>query len=106
MTEEKIDHTAITVEVAFALPDKQKITLLTLTEAMTVKQAVLKSGLEKLFPGFDFSEAKYGIFGKVVKGDDSVKDGDRIEVYRDLIADPKEVRRRRAAAAKERKDQS
>lgn len=95
----------IHVEVAYALPDKQRIVALELPEGTTVREAALQSGLDKQFPGLDLSTADLGVFGKLVSKPDAqaLADGDRVEIYRPLIADPKEVRKQRAAKAKAKK---
>ena len=101
MTREQTIH----VEVAFALPQAQRIVALELPEGSTVRQAALQSGLDKQFPELDLASADLGIFGKVVaKPEETVlSTGDRVEIYRPLIADPKEVRKQRAAEVKARK---
>ena len=90
----------IQIEVAFALPHKQKIIALEVDSSSTVKQAVEASGIVALFDDIDIDSAKLGVFGKAVKPDSyQLKVGDRIEIYRPLIADPKEARKKRAAKA-------
>lgn len=96
----------IPVEVAYALPDKQEIVMLEVKPGTTAREAVLRSGIERLFPGLDLEGAKLGIFGKAIKDTQVLRAGDRIEIYRELIADPKEVRKRRAAEAKARREKS
>lgn len=96
----------IPVEVAFAMPDKQKIVMLEVKSGTTARDAVLQSGMERLFPGLDLAGSKLGIFGKAVKDAQVLRAGDRVEIYRELIADPKEVRKRRAAEAKARREKS
>ena len=93
------------VEVAYALADKQRIVALELPAGATVRDAVLKSGLDSQFPELDLARADVGIFGKVVSKPEAqaLNDGERVEIYRPLIADPKEVRKQRAAKAKARK---
>lgn len=93
----------ITVEVAYALPDEQLIVELQVDQGTTVQQAILKSGISGYFQELDIDNCKVGIFGKLTKMDKELKAGDRVEIYRPLIADPKEVRRQRAAAGKEMK---
>lgn len=93
----------IPVEVAYALPDKQEIVMLEVPPGTTARDAVLQSGIERLFPGLDTRESKLGIFGKGVDDGQVLRAGDRVEIYRELIADPKEVRKRRAAEARERR---
>lgn len=96
MTEQQIS-----IEVAYALPDKQALLEVVIEQGTTVEQAVLASGIIKRFPQIDLSKDKVGIWNRTCKLSDCPKNGDRIEVYRPLIADPKEVRRRRAEKAKE-----
>jgi len=90
----------LTIEVAYALPDKQVIIAFTAAEGITAEQAISASGVLKQFPEIDLNVNKIGIFGKVVKPDSPLRDKDRVEIYRPLIADPKEVRRKRAADGK------
>jgi len=91
----------IEIEVAYALPHKQKIYALNVEEGTTALAAVKQSPLTKDFDSVDIDTAKMGIFGQNIKKPDAhiLKAHDRVEVYRDLIADPKEARRRRAAKA-------
>ncbi len=86
----------IRVEVAFARPDKQLIVPVDVEEGATALIAVEKSGIVEHFPEIDPASAKLGIFGKAQKPDTVLRAGDRVEIYRPLIADPKESRRRRA----------
>ncbi|MCJ8294151.1 MAG: RnfH family protein [Colwellia sp.] len=90
----------ITVEVVYGVPHKQKILTLLLTAGITVDQAVIESGIIDLFPEIDLTVNKVGVWNRAVKLTDPVNDLDRIEVYRPLIADPKDVRKRRAEKAK------
>ncbi len=91
------------VEVAYALPAKQEIVMLEVAPGTSAREAVMQSGLDRHFPGLDLAKAKLGIFGKAIKDKQVLKAGDRVEIYRELIADPKEVRKRRAAEAKARR---
>jgi len=93
----------ITVEVAYALPDRQIIVPLQLDEGMTIDQAIRASGLQEKFPEINLETNKVGLFGKLAKLDSTVRDQDRVEIYRPLIADPKEVRRQRAEQGKQMK---
>jgi len=86
----------IRVEVCYALPDRQFLKALRLPEGATLRQAVEQSDLLREMPGIDLESAHVGIYGKLKTLDTVVRDRDRIEVYRPLIADPKEARRRRA----------
>lgn len=88
----------IGIEVAYALPDRQELLALTVPEGATVRDAIERSDLLEKYPDLDIGGAnKVGIFGKLCKPDQVMHEGDRAEVYRPLIADPKEVRRRLAA---------
>lgn len=91
----------IAIEVVYAEPFKQLILEVVVEMGSTVEQAILSSGMLKRFPQIELSESKVGIWNRTCKLTDEPKDGDRIEIYRPLIADPKEVRRRRAEKAKE-----
>ena len=86
----------IDVEVAYATPEQQVIVTLTLPEGGTVEQAIHASGLLNRFPEIDGTDIKAGIFGSVCKLDQPLKQGDRVEIYRPLLHDPKEARRQRA----------
>ena len=96
----------ITVEVAYATPARQKIISLLVPEGTTLLDAAERSGICNLFPEIELHNAKMGIFGKSVPkpSEQVLKNGERVEIYRELIADPKEVRRRRAEQAKAAKD--
>ena len=87
----------ILVEVAYSLSEKQVIISIKVPTKFNVKQAIEKSGIQKKFPSIDLSKNKVGIFGKKTKLDHPLNDRDRIEFYRPLILDPKEMRRKRAA---------
>ncbi len=93
------DH-GINVEVAYALPDRQLIVSFTTAPGTTAEQAITASGILQKFPEIDAVGMKIGIFGKMVKPDTVLRELDRVEIYRPLIADPKEVRRQRAAEGK------
>lgn len=89
----------ITVEVAYALPEKQYLQRVKLDEGATVEEAIRASGLLELRSDIDLSKNKVGIYSRPVKLAEVVSDGDRVEIYRPLIADPKELRRQRAEKA-------
>lgn len=91
----------ITVEVAYALPQRQSLLTVTVTQHSTVQQVIEQSGILHQFPDIDLTVQKVGVWSRPVKLQDSVRAGDRIEIYRPLIADPKDLRRRRAEKAKE-----
>lgn len=88
------------VEVAYARPERQEVVVLTLPEGSTVKQAIDASGLLARHPEIDLAKNKLGVFAKLAKADTVLRDRDRVEIYRPLIADPKEVRKQRAAEGK------
>jgi putative ubiquitin-RnfH superfamily antitoxin RatB of RatAB toxin-antitoxin module len=93
----------INVEVAFALPEKQALIALQVPAGTTAIEAARQSGVTERFDDIDLDNAKLGIFAKVVAPTQVLREGDRVEIYRPLIADPKEVRKARAARAKERR---
>ncbi|TKT99130.1 RnfH family protein [Citrobacter sp. wls830] len=86
----------IVVEVAYALPEKQYLQRVTLQQGATVEEAIRASGLLELRNDIDLSKNKVGIYSRPVKLADVLHHGDRVEIYRPLIADPKELRRQRA----------
>lgn len=90
----------INVDVCYALHDKQALVHLKLPEGATLLQALEASGLLHKHPEIDLKKSKFGIFAKLSKPDSVLRDGDRVEIYRPLIADPKEVRKLRAAEGK------
>ena len=83
------------VEVAYALPDEQRIFALEVPEDCDVEQAIKQSGVLEAYPQIDLASDKVGIFGKVCKLTATLRQKDRIEIYRKLIADPKESRRQK-----------
>lgn len=95
----------IEIEVVYAAVDRQILRTLSVPEGTTVRETVLKSGIGDEFPELDLNECPLGIFGKVVADSQVrlIQAGNRIEIYRPLLADPKEVRRLRAAKAAEAK---
>ncbi|MBN8463974.1 MAG: RnfH family protein [Dechloromonas sp.] len=88
------------VEVCYALPDKQVLVPLVLAEGATLQQALEASGLLEKHPEIDLRKNKFGIFAKLSRLDTALRDRDRVEIYRPLIADPREVRKQRAAEGK------
>jgi putative ubiquitin-RnfH superfamily antitoxin RatB of RatAB toxin-antitoxin module len=102
---EMSDTRAINVEVAYALPERQLIVPLQVAEGTSVIEAARQSGITGKFQDIDLDKAKFGIFGKVVAPGQVLREGERVEIYRPLIADPKEVRKARAARARERRAQ-
>lgn len=91
---------SIYVEVIYALAETQPLLRVQLAEGATVDDAIRASGVLDAFPDIDLAKNKVGIFSKLIKLDETVRDKDRVEIYRPLIADPKEVRRKRAEEGK------
>ncbi|MDD2222490.1 MAG: RnfH family protein [Pseudomonas sp.] len=93
-----MDKPMITVEVAYALAHKQKIVQMQVPQGTTARDAALGSGLESEFADIDLQHSPLGIFGKNIARpqEHCLEDGDRVEIYRPLLADPKEVRKQRA----------
>ncbi len=91
------------IEVVYARPDEQILLKLTAEPGITLQEAVERSGILKEYPEIDLEKVKVGIFGKAAKKDAVLKSGDRVEIYRPLIADPKEARKKRAAEGKQLK---
>lgn len=90
----------INVEVCYALPEKQELVTVKLAPGATLLQALEASGLLEKHPEIDLKKNKFGVFAKLSKPDTVLRDRDRVEIYRPLIADPKEVRKQRAAEGK------
>ena len=88
------------VEIAYALPHQQLIVPVRACYGMTAEQAIQASGILMKFPEIDLNVNQIGIFGKLSKLDAPLRHLDRVEIYRPLIADPKEVRKQRAAEGK------
>ena len=98
--ESEKDSNEIRIEVAYALPHKQVLLALSVEPGTSVMDAIDRSGMRTEFPDIRIDPGKLGVFGRKIQPDHQLKDGDRIEIYRALIADPKEVRRERAKKAK------
>ena len=94
---------SISIEVAYARPEEQVILKLDVASDTTLQQAIEQSGILERFPEIDSGKLKAGIFGKLKKLTQTLQQGDRVEIYRPLIADPKKVRKERAAAGKRMK---
>jgi putative ubiquitin-RnfH superfamily antitoxin RatB of RatAB toxin-antitoxin module len=88
-------------EVAYGRMDEQALIPVESETALTAQQAIEQSGILERFSEIDLSSNKIGIFGKAAKLDVELSDGDRVEIYRPLIADPKEARKKRAAEGKQ-----
>ena len=91
------------VEVAYALAERQVILAVEVESGATLKTAIERSGVLERFPDIDLASAKVGVFGKLSKLDKELHPKDRVEIYRPLVADPKEVRKQRAAEGKRMK---
>ena len=90
----------IPVEVVYALPERQAVIQLDIAPEATIEAVIQQSGILLQFPEIDLAKNKVGVFGKLGKLTDTLHSGDRVEIYRPLIADPKEVRKQRAAQGK------
>lgn len=99
------DDGLISVEVAYALPDKQRVLTVTVPVGATLFDAVVKSGMVEHFPDLNLATATMGVFGKIEKNPQQrlIQAGERVEIYRPLINDPKEARKARAAKVREAK---
>ena len=85
------------IEVAYAKPSEQVILTLDIADGSTMEAAIIASGILQRFPEIDLANNKVGIFGRLFKLDQVLRAGDRVEIYRPLLVDPKEMRRTRAA---------
>jgi putative ubiquitin-RnfH superfamily antitoxin RatB of RatAB toxin-antitoxin module len=86
----------VRVEVVYALPDRAWLVALELPEGAIASEALARAEFATQIPGFDVTQLSYAIFGKAVNATTVLRDGDRLEVLRPLIADPKQARRMRA----------
>lgn len=86
----------IVVEVVYAYPERYFLKKLTLENPITIQNAIVQSGVLEKYTEIDLRQNKVGIFSRTAKLTDIVENGDRIEIYRPLIADPKEIRRKKA----------
>lgn len=91
---------SIHIEVVYALPERQELVRINLPAGSSLQQAIEASGLPQKHPEIDLASARFGIYGKLSKADAILREKDRVEIYRPLIADPKEVRKQRAAEGK------
>ncbi|HET7922610.1 MAG TPA: RnfH family protein [Gammaproteobacteria bacterium] len=87
------NNESLNVEVVYAQPERQVVVALTLEPGAVVRDAITQSGLSRQFPEIDPTRQPVGIFGRKVALDTSLKDGDRVELYRPLTHDPKQARR-------------
>ncbi len=95
----------IHIAIAYALPKRHFLKYYDLPADSTVEDALQQSNLLQRFPEIDLAQSRLGIFSRPVKLSDPLKDGDRIEIYRPLLADPKEIRRQRAEQQREKERQ-
>lgn len=93
-------QTTAHIEVVYALPREQLVKQVPWHETMTVLEAIHASHLQESYPDMVIADGKIGIFGKAVKLSQPLKPTDRVEIYRPLMNDPKEMRRRKAESAK------
>ncbi|STO58280.1 RnfH family protein [Grimontia hollisae] len=94
------DGNLLHIEVMYALPHEQRVFKAIVTPDTPVEEIIRHSGILDAYPEIDLKKNKVGVFSRLVKLDATVHDGDRIEIYRPLVADPKEIRRRRAERMK------
>jgi hypothetical protein len=97
MNHQPKDEAPLTIEVVFALPARQELISVTVSPGTTAEMALQQSAISDLFPDEDFSDYQLGIWGKLVTRSYSLKNGDRLEIYRPLLIDPREARRALAA---------
>ena len=90
------DQQTIHIEVVLAMPERQELMALEVAAGSTLADAIAQSGVTEMFEGFELDTTKVGIFGLKASPDRILREGDRVEIYRPLIADPKESRRQRA----------
>jgi hypothetical protein len=100
MESAEVNEDKITVEVAYALPEQQVIVSLNVSPGTTVRAAIEQSGMLTKFEEIDLEKNAVGVFSKKVTLDQVLRNRDRVEIYRPLIADPKQVRKQRAAEGK------
>ena len=91
------------IEIAFALPNEQIIIPLDIEGDVSIADAIKRSHILERFPEIDLAENKVGVFGKLMRLEDELRDGDRVEIYRKLIANPKQARKNRAEKNKVKK---
>ncbi len=90
------------VEVAYATPSRQQVISVEVLPGTTIDAAIRLSGILDLFPEIDLSRVQIGVYGDIAHPHDLVKDHDRVEIYRPLIAEPKSARRKRAERARQK----
>ena len=95
MTEQNVQQ-KIPIEVVLAMPGRQELVALEVARGTTLAEAITQSGLPEMFEGFELDLTRVGVFSHKASPEQVLQAGDRVEIYRPLIADPKEVRRQRA----------
>jgi putative ubiquitin-RnfH superfamily antitoxin RatB of RatAB toxin-antitoxin module len=101
VTEQETVQSKIQIEVVYGLPNRQELITILVDDGVTLEQGIMESGILNVFEDIDLKVNKVGIWNRAAKLTDKLRNLDRIEIYRPLIADPKEVRKRRAEKAKE-----
>jgi putative ubiquitin-RnfH superfamily antitoxin RatB of RatAB toxin-antitoxin module len=101
VSEQEAAQSKIQIEVVYGLPNRQELITLVVDVGTSLEQGIVQSGILDVFEDIDLAVNKVGIWNRAAKLADQLRDLDRIEIYRPLIADPKEVRKRRAEKAKE-----
>jgi putative ubiquitin-RnfH superfamily antitoxin RatB of RatAB toxin-antitoxin module len=101
VTEQEVAQNKIQIEVVYGLPNRQELITLVVDSGTSLEQGIIKSGILNVFEDIDLAVNKVGIWNRAAKLTYQLQDLDRIEIYRPLLADPKEVRKRRAEKAKE-----
>ena len=94
----------IDVEVVFALPDRQALIEVSLPGGASVADAIEASGIHREFPDLELDACDVGVWGRIVKRNRTLRQGDRVEIYRPLLIDPKEARRQLATMGRTMKD--
>ena len=98
-----MDAQEVHVELVYAMPEHQTLLDFTVPQGTTLDQAIGLSGIQEHYPELDLNALKVGLFGKIAPRTQLLREKDRIELYRPLLADPKEVRKQRADAGKKMK---
>jgi putative ubiquitin-RnfH superfamily antitoxin RatB of RatAB toxin-antitoxin module len=91
---------SLRIEVCCALPQRQLLVALAVPPGTTLMQAAERANVLAEFPGLDLAQFKFGVHGKLRDAQDAVQAGDRVELYRELTADPKIARRQRVVKAR------
>lgn len=92
----------LNIELIYPLPNEQILLTIKIDKPSTIAEAIEASGIRKKYPEIDLTKNKVGIFSKVCELNQSLREGDRIEIYRPLIADPKEARKKKAVIQKKK----